>query len=203
MNESNFLTSCYWEDRYREKLTGWDVGFPTPALTEYAKSKINKESKVLIPGAGYGHEAIFLFRSGYGHVYICEFSETAILNFKMNCPEFPDENIFKKDFFKLEKTNYFNFILEQTFFCAIHPELRKKYFEQCHQLLCKEGRLTGVLFNTVFENPGPPFGGTEEEYKNLLDLNKWKILKWEACRNSIEPRKGREWWMELQKKQSE
>jgi len=200
MNESNFLSCHYWEARYREKLTGWDVGYASPALTEYAKTAIKMENKILIPGAGYGHEAKFLFREGYRHVYVCEFSESAISDFKMNCPEFPDENIFKVDFFALEKTNLFDVILEQTFFCAIHPELRKKYFEKCHQLLSKGGKLAGVLFNTYFENPGPPFGGTEEEYIKILELNKWKILKWEACRNSIEPRKGREWWMELQKK---
>lgn len=199
MNEKNFLTYQYWEERYKDNLTGWDVGYPTPALIEYVINKIDKKSKILIPGSGYGHEATFLFRHGYWNVFVCEFSDFAIREFKNKCPEFPDEKIFKKDFFLLNKSDYFDVILEQTFFCAIHPELRKKYFDQCHRLLCKDGKLAGVLFNTVFENTGPPFGGTEGEYRKMLDLKKWKILKWEACRNSIEPRKGREWWMELQK----
>ena len=54
-------------------------------------------------------------------------------------------------------------ILEQTFFCAINPNLRAKYAEHMHTILNPQGKLVGLMFNTDFDG-GPPFGGNTEEY---------------------------------------
>ncbi|MCX8080474.1 MAG: TPMT family class I SAM-dependent methyltransferase [Bacteroidia bacterium] len=199
MNEE-FLTKNYWNNRYQEKSTGWDIGYPSPPLMEYVINKVPKDWKILIPGSGFSHEAGSLYGLGYQHIWICEFAPSAVEYFKSRYPDFPEAQILMADFFELQNHS-FQLILEQTFFCAINPGLRKKYFEQCHTLLQPGGILAGVLFNTVFENAGPPFGGYADEYYQLLDLNDWEVLKWEPCRNSIEPRQGREWWMELRKKQ--
>jgi len=197
---NDISTSHYWQQRYQEGLTGWDIGYPSPPLTEYVIRCVPTDARILIPGAGFGHEAGALFRKGYYDVYICEYAEAAVREFLKKNPEFPKEKIFLCDFFSLDKEEFFDVILEQTFFCALLPERRKEYFQQCYRLLKRGGKLAGVLFSEHFDSPGPPFGGTPEEYQKLISPEQWNVLNWEACYNSIPPRKNREWWMELQKK---
>lgn len=42
-------------------------------------------------------------------------------------------------------------LMEQTFFCAINPSLRKDYVAKMHELLAPNGKLVGVLFDKEFE----------------------------------------------------
>ena len=72
------------------------------------------------------------------------------------------------DFFELKGS--FDVVLEQTFFCAIDPELRNQYVDKMKELLTEKGQLLGVLFNRSFEG-GPPFGGSIVEYQALFNAN--------------------------------
>ena len=40
-------------------------------------------------------------------------------------------------------------MIEQTFFCAINPELRTKYAQQSSNILNPKGKLIGLLFNDI------------------------------------------------------
>ncbi len=93
----------------------------------------------------------------------------------------------------------FDLIIEQTFFCALDPALRQKYFDKMHSLLKPGGKLAGVLFNCQFDTATAPFGGTKEEYKQYFE-KQFKINVYEECRNSIKPRIGRELFINLEKK---
>jgi thiopurine S-methyltransferase len=68
-----------------------------------------------------------------------------------------------------------------------------------YQLLKSGGKLIGLLFNHEFRFEGPPFGGTQDEYKVLFEPF-FKIKKMEIAHNSIKPRAGRELFIILQKK---
>ena len=92
------------------------------------------------------------------------------------------------DFFELDKQ--FDLVLEQTFFCAIDPALRKKYVSKMHEIIKPGGKLVGVMFNRSFEG-GPPFGGEANEYRELFEPY-FKVKVMEPCYNSISPRKGAE-----------
>jgi len=81
-------------------------------------------------------------------------------------------------------------ILEQTFFCALNPDLRTKYVQKMSELLSKDGKLVGLLFGVEFPN-NPPFGGSKEEYLTLFS-SKFKINLLEPCHNSAKPRMGSE-----------
>ncbi len=59
-------------------------------------------------------------------------------------------NIILGDFFK-HKGEY-ELVLEQTFFCAINPSLRKNYVAKMKELLLLNGKLVGVLFDWQFEH---------------------------------------------------
>jgi thiopurine S-methyltransferase len=69
--------------------------------------------------------------------------------------------------------------------------------EKTANLLTGNGKLAGLLFNREFDT-NPPFGGTEEMYRQLF-LNRFRIKYLEACDNSIPARQGTELFMLMQK----
>ncbi len=99
------------------------------------------------------------------------------------------------DFFQYEGP--FDLILEQTFFCALSPALRKDYALKMHELLTPGGKLAGVLFDKDFGG-GPPFGGYAEEYRALFEPL-FRIRTLAPCYNSIPPRAGTEVFILLEK----
>lgn len=190
------LDADYWNNRYLNNDSPWDIGYASPAITEYFDKVVNKNASILIPGAGNAFEAEYLFRKGFNNVFVLDFSEKAIKNFITRVPDFPTENLIQADFFS-HFGNY-DYIIEQTFFCAIDPCLRNKYVKKVSELLNDDGRLVGLLFNDAELKGNPPFGGTIEEY-NLLFKNEFE-LDINLCNNSISPRSGRELFVNLLKK---
>lgn len=190
------LNDQYWENRYQEKNTGWDLGAPSEPIISYLKSLINKELKVLIPGCGNAYEAEWAINNGFNNVHVLDFAASAIENFKHRLPNFNTENLHHEDFF--EHQGSYDLIIEQTFFCAIDPSWREKYAKKMHSLLNENGVLAGLLFDTTFVS-GPPFGGSKEEYLGYFSSD-FELLHFEACYNSIPPRAGKELFIELRKK---
>ena len=140
---------------------------------------------------------LLVYIKGFNNVYVVDVSKTALQKFKSRVPNFPENQIINQDFFKIK--NSFDLIIEQTFFCAINPALRKSYAKQMHKLLYPKGKLVGVLFSVKLNDDKPPFGGCIEEYKKYFHSN-FNILTMEDCYNSVESRKGKELFILLQKK---
>ena len=90
-------------------------------------------------------------------------------------------------------------ILEQTFFCALPVELRKKYAQKMNSLLHPGGKLIGLLFDFPLKSDGPPFGGSKEEYLDYFEPY-FEIKLMERSVNSIQPRMGSELFIHLIKK---
>ena len=185
----------YWSGRYVQNQTGWDCGQITTPLKEYIDQLKDRNSKILIPGCGNAYEGDYMWKQGFKNVYILDFAPEAIANFKKLIPDFPAENIIEHDFFDHYDT--YDLVLEQTFFCAIHPSKRKDYAKHVSSLLNDKGKLVGVLFNKEFEG-GPPFSGNYEEYVNLF-ANYFSELNINPCYNSIKPRMGTELFISLVK----
>ena len=68
-----------------------------------------------------------------------------------------------------------------------------------YELLNKDGRIIGQLFNAELNKNLPPFGGALNDYKSIFKP-KFRVLKMEKCINSIEPRANSELWIHLSKK---
>jgi len=182
----------YWSNRYNEKLTGWDIGYPSTPLKEYIDQLENKELKILIPGAGNGYEAEYLFKEGFKNVFVLDISKNPLNALKNRVPLFPDHQLVQGDFFKHQ--GQYDLIVEQTFFCSFEPtiENRTAYGQQMNQLLKAKGKLVGLWFNhPLFEGAKRPFGGTKEEYLSYLNPF-FEVAVFEDCRNSIQPRSGKE-----------
>lgn len=191
------LSSAYWNNRYIENDFGWDAGDITTPLKTYFDQLTDKSIKILIPGAGNSYEAEYLFKNGFKNVFVLDFAEAPLKNIKERCKDFPSSQLIQEDFFK--HSGQYNLIIEQTFFCAIDPNLRADYAKHMHSLLKPKGQLVGVLFDTVFEKEGPPFSGNKEEYTNYFSPY-FDFNTFDKCYNSIIPRESRELFINLSKK---
>ncbi|TNF39168.1 MAG: SAM-dependent methyltransferase [Cytophagales bacterium] len=190
------LDENFWTHRYQQGNTGWDMGSVSPPIYQYLCQIENKSLRVLVAGAGNAYEVAAAWDLGFQNVFLLDISPVPIQNFLKKHPEFPTSQVFQEDFF-LHQGRY-DLILEQTFFCALNPELRKAYAEKMHELLVPGGKLVGVLFNRQFPFQGPPFGGSEEEYRALFQ-KRFELVAFEPCLNSIPQRAGFELWINLQK----
>lgn len=191
------LNEKFWTNRYLQNNIPWDAGNITTPIKEYVDQLTKKELKILIPGVGNGYELQYLYANGFKNVYGLDISEEPIANFKKNNPDFPEDQLIVDDFFKHD--NEYDLIIEQTFFCALNPELRPLYATKMNNLLKENGTLTGVLFSFPLTEQGPPFGGSIEEYRDLFSDNfVFKTL--EPCYNSIKPRLNNELFIIFNKK---
>ena len=182
--KQNELDAAYWSNRYQEGQTGWDVGFCSTPLQVYFDQLKDKSISILIPGAGYGHEAIYLHSQGFNNVFVVDLAFEPFDFILSSCPDFSKNNLICCDFF--EHLGQYDLIVEQTFFCALEPCLRNNYVAHMRGLLKPKGKLVGVLFNRSFEG-GPPFGGSIDEYEHLF-TSVFKSVSIERCYNSIPPR---------------
>jgi SAM-dependent methyltransferase len=189
------LSAAYWNQRYENGHTPWDIGYASPPLLEYLNQLDDQQIRILIPGAGHAYEAAYLHQNGFEQVWVCDWAPAAFDHLLAHCPGFPQERLLVTDFFELDME--FDLVLEQTFFCAINREQRQAYAKQAARLLRGGGRLAGVLFAAEFEQAGPPFGGTATEYQECFEPH-FEILAMEPCRHSIRPRAGRELFVEMQ-----
>lgn len=194
---SKDLNQKFWNDKYLGEEIPWDVGSITPPIKNYIDSLTDQSMSILIPGAGRGHEAIYLHQKGFANVWVCDWAQGALDALKKLCPSFPSEHLICNNFFELDAQ--YDLILEQTFFCAISPDLRTSYVKKVADLLHSNKCLVGLLFAEEFSFSGPPFGGNKKEYTSHFE-SYFQIEKMEICNSSIKPRLGRELFLKLIKK---
>lgn len=192
------LNKDFWTNRYLTNDTNWDLGSVSRPLKEYFDQLTDKNISILIPGAGNAHEAEYLFKIGFKNVFVIDISEEPLKNIQKRIPEFPKNNLILGDFF--EHAQQYDLIIEQTFFCAIDPSLRKKYAEKMQELLKPNGKLVGLLFNDTLNSDKPPFGGNKKEYISYFNPY-FNFKTFDICYNSIEPRANRELFINFERKQ--
>jgi methyl halide transferase len=184
----------YWTNRYKEQLTGWDLGAPSEPLKTYIDQLTNKDLSILIPGAGNAYEAEYLVSQGFKNVFVMDISAAPLSNFKKRNPTFPDSQLIEANFF--EHIGQYDLILEQTFFCSFLPTKanRTLYGKTMAKLLKPQGKLVGVWFDIPLikgNTEKRPFGGTKDEYLTYLSPY-FQVRTFEKCYNSIKPRSGQE-----------
>ena len=191
------MDQSFWDKKWLEREIGWDVGYTSPPIEDFLKHYANKNAKILIPGCGNAHEAVFLQQEGFTNITILDIAPKAVEILQEKFQDNPEIKVICGDFFTHE--GQYDLMIEQTFFCAIMPELREKYVSKSSSLLKNGGKIIGVLFDTQFEKQGPPFGGNSTEYTTLFeDFYDLKTL--EKCYNSIPERQGKEVFVHFIKK---
>lgn len=209
MNEGKEITCCtdiceipldaaFWNDKYETNQIGWDLGLVSPPIQSYFEKVENKNAKILIPGCGNCYEAECLLQLGYKNITLIDIAPLLVENLKKAYKDNPNINIILGDFF--EHQGKYDYIVEQTFFCALPPFMRQQYVAKMHQLLGEKGKLVGLLFNRDFEG-GPPFGGSQNEYENLFK-EAFFFHKVSTAENSVAPRANSELFIEFEKNNS-
>ena len=192
----------FWETRWQNGQTGWDLGAASPPLTVYADQipQQRRGLRVLIPGCGNGYEAIHLLKAGFSNITMLDIAPTAVECVRDRLDQHfqgweAKLSLLCADFFAI--SGPYDLILEQTFFCALDPAFRQAYARKMYALLAPGGKLAGVLFDKIFDG-GPPFGGQAEEYRQLFGPL-FQIRTFAPCYNSIQPRAGAEVFVILEK----
>jgi methyl halide transferase len=188
----------YWEDRWQQQQTGWDLGEVSPPLKQYIDGLADKNLSILIPGCGNAYEAEYLLRNGFTNITLIDIAPAAVVSLTQKLLRFIQSGnllVLNEDFF--EHSGKYDLILEQTFFCAVRPKLRTAYAHKMSELLNEGGKLVGLLFDKNFEG-GPPFGGKKEEYVTYFKPF-FQQINMAACYNSIAPRAGTELFIQIQK----
>ncbi len=193
----NPLGQSYWDERWQKNETGWDIGQASPAITEFMAQYLNKNANILIPGCGNAYEAEFLIANGFTNITLIDIAPKAVEALSEKFADKTQVRVLCEDFFQ-HKGSY-DLIIEQTFFCAIPPFRRKEYAEKTASLLNENGKVIGVLFDKLFNQPFPPFGGCPYEYKPIFAPH-FTIKTMEECYNSISPRAKAEVFINLIKK---
>lgn len=184
----------YWSQRYASANTPWDIGYASPPLTAFLQKLNAMDHKILLPGAGNAYEAEWMHQQGFSNLHVLDIAPEPLRNLQQRLPDFPNANLHQEDFF--DHKGQYDFIIEQTFFCALSPTLRDAYVAKMYELLKPGGQLFGVLFKFPLSENGPPFGGSEDEYRKRFG-RLFKIATLAPCYNSIKPRMGNELFFRL------
>ncbi len=188
----------FWNSRYVEKNTGWDLGLVSPPLIWMVESGwLPPGSKVLIPGAGRCYEGIYLAGLGYS-VTAVDFAPEAAREARENAEKSGVSiSVLERDLFLMDPNIYgtFDILFEQTCFCAIDPERRTQYKEMAERMIRKGGELLGLFYAHGREG-GPPWTTTEEEIRGLFGES-FVFSECAITPHSVESRKGEELMVRL------
>ncbi|QPJ60486.1 MAG: methyltransferase domain-containing protein [Candidatus Nitronauta litoralis] len=189
-----------WQGYYDQDDLRWDLGEVSPPLKRLWEEGTLKTGRMIIPGCGQGHEVIFFAQQGFDVTGV-EYTEGGIKLLQENLGKSNlNAEVVHSDFFELDASHHgrYDLMLEQTFFCAIHPRDRTRYVEMALKVLKPGGLLAGLFYNTG-EEDGPPYNTTEEDVRQNFS-NGFDIVCLEKCDHSIERRENKELLAVLQKR---
>lgn len=186
--------ASFWNQRYLENNTNWDIGGPTPILTNFLRNQ-SEIGNICVLGCGNGHDAIEFAKNGHS-VYAVDFAKEPLENLKSSIERNKmDIKLVNDDIFNLNNqfNDFFDLVFEYTCYCAIDPKRREEYFEVNHRILKKGSRLFGIFLplDKNIDDEGPPFGVSISQIESLVK-GKFKILINKFSKKSIPPRLNRE-----------
>jgi len=184
----------YWEQRYQENTTKWNIGMAAPPLTSLlASSEAPTAGETAVIGCGQGHDAILFAKHGFDTIGF-DFAPSAIaLGQKLSQTMEISMQFLQRDIFELPKEfpASFDYAIEHTCFCAIRPEQRPDYVKMVRSILKPTGELI-ALFWAHKKPDGPPFGTTLAEIQDLFSSS-FDTSHISSVSNSIASRHGEEY----------
>jgi SAM-dependent methyltransferase len=182
-----------WDENYENQTDGWDLGGPTPVFKRLASSRQLIPGRMIVLGAGRGHDAREFARHSF-RVTAVDFSTRAVEEMRrLASPEAPVE-ILQHDIFALPDAmdRSFDYVLEYTCFCAIDPDRRAEYADLVTRLLKPNGIHIDLAFPLDGRKNGPPFAVSASEILDLFQTRGFKLLSREKPADSVKPRRHAE-----------
>lgn len=188
---------AYWQAVYEEGNPGWDKGAPAPPLAR-ALGQVEPGLAVLVPGCGFGHEALLLARQGYA-VTAVDFAPAAIAGLRKRAGTLPLTAL-ERDLFSLgeEFGGHFDLVVEHTCFCAIPIEMRDEYARVMARVLGEGGQFLGLFYETDRDS-GPPFRTTRDDIERHFPPH-FEFLHLSRPPDSFAGRENKEWLALMRKK---
>ena len=182
-----------WEADYQRGSDGWDLNGPTPTFRHLAASGRFKPGRMIVPGAGRGHDAREFARHGF-RVTAVDFSPYAVREMRrLAAPDAPVD-ILQSNLFALPSTldGLFDYVLEYTCFCAIDPQRRDEYADLIARLLKPGGYYIDMAFPLESRAGGPPFAVSLPEILALFGSRGFVLVERQTPLDSVPQRRGLE-----------
>ncbi|KAL3642146.1 putative thiol methyltransferase 2 [Castilleja foliolosa] len=183
-----------WDECWKEGLTPWDLGKPTPVLVHLHNTGSLPKGRALVPGCGSGHDVVAI-ACGERHVVGLDISDNAIekaAELSSVSTKAEHFTFVKTDFFTWCPAELFDLIFDYTFFCAIEPDLRSLWAEKISNLLKPDGELITLMYPIDNHEGGPPYKVSVADYEEVLHPVGFKATYIAQNELAIAPRMGRE-----------
>ena len=172
----------FWNEKYSADHTPWDLGMVSPPVRQLAAEHFPKSGKVIIPGCGRGHEALFLGKLGFA-VTAVDFAAAPIAHLKAQAAASGLElNLIHNDIFQLPQqyAGKFDVFLEQTCLCALNPDRWEDYEALAAGVLKPGGEFFGVFMEVDVQSP-PPYNCPPDGIRALFHEERWNFqgMQWE------------------------
>jgi len=183
-----------WAARYARHSTPWDLGEPHPELIARLKLdptlNTGQLGRVLVPGCGFGWDAIALANAGWDVVgldLVAEL-EDAIGAQLLGV----GAQLLIGDFFNHQPAERYDLIFDHTFFCALPLNQRKAWGSKIAALCTPTAQVVSLVFpeNRPLDEGGPPFGMCTLDVESALGDHFELLQDQDAA-----PSQGR-WWPE-------
>jgi SAM-dependent methyltransferase len=168
-------TSGFWEGRYREGNTRWDLGAPTPSFVALLESDAAPPpGTIAVVGCGRGHDVLYFARHGFQATGF-DFAPSAIAAGRAAAAaaSLDGQARFEQtDIFDLPQRypEAFDYVLERACFCAIDPQDRPRYVDVVRQILRPGGRLLAEFFvGGPGVEGGPPFPAESQALRHYFE----------------------------------
>jgi len=192
-SDSNRLTPAFWENRYQEGTTRWDLGQAAPALAHLLNQPDGpKPGRTIVLGSGRGHDALLFARHRFDVLGV-DYAPSAIAAATRTAEKQGlTAQFLESDIFNLlpQYEQQFDYVVEHTCFCALEPDLRDRYVDLAHSLLRPHGQLIGVFF-THSRPGGPPYGSSPDEIRQHF-RRRFEILTLVPTPYSVDSRRNEE-----------
>ncbi|MEM7111891.1 MAG: methyltransferase domain-containing protein, partial [Chloroflexota bacterium] len=191
----------FWEHVYQEMDAPWDLGRPTPVFQQLVDEKRFGPGKLIVLGAGKGHDARLFAQAGFA-VTAVDFAETAVRHMHANNDPTAPFTPLQADIFALpaELNGTFDYVLEYTCFCAIDKTRRPEYADLVQRLLRPGGTYIALAFPIVDKIGGPPFAVQPDELIQLFTERNFSLESRMMPTNSTPHRQGIEELVVMQKR---
>ena len=213
MNNDTSQADCnsaeYWSKRYQSGDASWDLRGETAVFSALRASNPlfmpspNESRTVLVPGCGYGHDAVGFARAGFD-VTAVDFAIEALDQLRAIASN-ADVNvkILERDVFTLgwDLPQSFDIVLEYTCYCAIDPGRREEYVRMISTVTKPGGLVAGLFFPLdEVDRVGPPFTVYEHEVHQHFENADFIFISSDIPRESHPARAGRERLMIFRKR---
>ena len=162
MKKGKILSKDWYENWYsgKEKIFGWNIGRPHKGLVEVLDNSFLQSGRVLVPGCGFGYDAIFLAERGFD-IAAFDFSANVIKKAKLKLKanrKLKGRLKFKvEDIYNLPDSyeNAFDCVVEVGNFQAMGVKERREYIKIMTKVLIPNGKIIVICKKYPPLTPGP------------------------------------------------